>query len=115
MLAIKISYTKATNPKPIPFIVHLGDPEPNEHPFSHQSQWVSSSRGGVIPQETMDCYTQLRRFADKHQLIFLDLCEYALSRGAPSPEKKNLLIVQETVLANQKEFDRIKIIGEIVT
>jgi hypothetical protein len=65
-----------------PFNIYVGEPNPQKHPLAHQSQWLSSERGGSIPQEVMDSFAKLHEIAKENNVSFEDLCVYAL--GAAS-------------------------------
>ena len=53
---------------PVTFIV--GTPEKDHHPLHHQSTWLSSERGGIIPSEVMKSFADLFELSKKSQLGF---------------------------------------------
>lgn len=61
-----------------PFVVFVGDPEPQHHPLHFQADWLGKNRGGQIPQQVMDAIAQLKDIAVKNGVSFEDLCVYAL-------------------------------------
>ena len=46
-----------------PFHVYVGEPHPARHPLQHQAWWLSTIRGGTIPQEVMDSVERLHKIA----------------------------------------------------
>ena len=65
-----------------PFHVYVGEPHPQRHPLQHQSWWLSSIRGGTIPQEVMDSFERLHKIALENNVSFEELCVYALGTAA---------------------------------
>lgn len=65
-----------------PFHVYVGEPHPQRHPLQHQAWWVSTIRGGNIPQEVMDSFERLHKIAIENNVSFEDLCVYALGTAA---------------------------------
>ncbi len=70
-----------------PFHVYVGDPHPKKHPLMNQSNWLSSERGGNIPQDVMDSFEKLFKISQENNVPFEDLCVYAL--GNASAQKQN--------------------------
>lgn len=64
-----------------PFHVYIGEPNPKKHPLQFQSWWLSSERGGTIPQEVMDSFEKLYKIAKENNVSFEDLCVYALGNA----------------------------------
>jgi hypothetical protein len=60
------------------FTVYIGKPEGEHHPLHFQADWLSKERGGAIPQKVMDSLQRLKEIADKNNVSFEELCEYAL-------------------------------------
>jgi hypothetical protein len=69
-----------------PFHVYIGDPHPKKHPLQFQSWWLSSERGGNIPQDVMDSFEKLFKISQENNVSFEDLCVYAL--GAAQEEQQ---------------------------
>jgi hypothetical protein len=65
-----------------PFHVYVGEPHPQRHPLQFQAWWLSSVRGGTIPQEVMDSFERLHKIAQENNVSFEDLCVYALGTAA---------------------------------
>ncbi|MDE3015485.1 MAG: DUF2610 domain-containing protein [Pseudomonadota bacterium] len=65
-----------------PFHVYVGEPHPARHPLQHQAWWLSTIRGGTIPQEVMDSFERLHKIAIENNVSFEDLCVYALGTAA---------------------------------
>lgn len=64
--------------KKAPFHIYIGEPHPKNHPLQNQSNWLSSERGGTIPQEVMDSFEKLHKISIEHNVSFEELCVYAL-------------------------------------
>lgn len=65
-----------------PFHVYIGDPHPKKHPLQFQAAWLSSERGGTIPQEVMDSFEKLYKISKENNVSFEDLCVYALGNAS---------------------------------
>ncbi len=65
-----------------PFHVYIGEPHPKKHPLLNQSQWLSSERGGSIPQDVMDSFEKLFKISQENNVSFEDLCVYALGNAS---------------------------------
>ena len=78
-----------------PVTLYIGHPETTHHPVHFQSAWLSSAKGGVIPQDLMDTLQKLLNLANENGTDFEELCYYALisatqhSAGGVSPEDIN--------------------------
>lgn len=75
-----------------PFPIYVGEPKADAHPLQHQSSWLSSERGGSIPQEVMDSFEKLHKIAMENNVSFEELCVYAMGEAmsgdaAPPPEE----------------------------
>ncbi len=64
-----------------PFHVYIGEPHPKKHPLQNQAWWLSSERGGTIPQDVMDSFEKLFKIAQENNVSFEDLCVYALGNA----------------------------------
>ena len=70
-----------------PFHVYVGEPDPSKHPLQNQSNWLSSEKGGSIPQEVMDSFAKLHKISKENNVPFEDLCVYALETANKDEEK----------------------------
>lgn len=61
-----------------PITFYVGYPEHTHHPISHQAHWLSSARGGTVPQDLMDTLQKLLDLANENNADFPSLCKYAL-------------------------------------
>ncbi|MCH2548341.1 MAG: DUF2610 domain-containing protein, partial [Alphaproteobacteria bacterium] len=64
-----------------PFPIYVGEPKADSHPLHHQSWWLSSERGGSIPQEVMDSFEKLHTIAKENNVSFEELCVYAMGEA----------------------------------
>lgn len=67
-----------------PFPIYVGEPKADAHPLQHQSSWLSSARGGSIPQEVMDSFEKLHKIALENNVSFEELCVYAMGEALGS-------------------------------
>ncbi len=67
----------------------IGAPNPDYHPIHFQSSWLSSTKGGVVPQDIMDSISKLQELARKHKVSFEELCYYAINVANGSIENNN--------------------------
>ncbi len=70
-----------------PFNIYVGEPEPSKHPLQHQAHWLSTERGGTIPQEVMDSFQKLHEIAKENNVSFEELCVYALGTASGGEAK----------------------------
>lgn len=81
-----------------PFHVYIGEPHPKKHPLQFQAWWLSTERGGTIPQDVMDSFEKLFKIAQENNVSFEDLCVYAL--GTASEENS-----QQDASGNEMPMD----------
>lgn len=68
------------------FAIYIGKSEGEHHPLHFQSEWLSKEKGGSIPKEIMESLAKLKEIAEKNNVSYETLCEYAL-QAASSTEK----------------------------
>lgn len=61
-----------------PFDIYIGEPKEDHHPLHFQADWLSKTRGGVVPSEVMEAITKLQDLAKKNGVALEELCVYAL-------------------------------------
>lgn len=61
-----------------PVTLYIGHPDNAHHPIHFQSEWLSSTKGGVIPQDLMNTLQKLHDLAKENGADFEQLCYYAL-------------------------------------
>ena len=61
-----------------PVTLYIGHPEATHHPINFQSNWLSSAKGGTVPQDLMDTLQRLHDLAEENGADFEELCYYAL-------------------------------------
>lgn len=78
-----------------PVTLYIGHPEATHHPVKFQSDWLSSAKGGTIPQDLMDTLQKLHDLSIENGADFEELCYYALisatqhGSGGVSPDDIN--------------------------
>lgn len=72
-----------------PFPIYVGEPKADAHPLHYQSWWLSSERGGSIPQEVMDSFEKLHKIALENNVSFEELCVYAMGEAMGSDQVAN--------------------------
>lgn len=80
-----------------PFTIYIGAPEGKHHPLHFQADWLSKSRGGMIPGEVMEAVSQLQELAKKNNVSLEELCVYALG----SQEQQDELEAEKAAADNQ--------------
>ena len=53
-----------------PVTLYIGHPEPMHHPVKFQSDWLSSAKGGTIPQDLMDTLQKLHDLSMENGVDF---------------------------------------------
>ena len=61
-----------------PVTFYIGHPDNGHHPIHFQSNWLSSSKGGTVPQDLMMTLQKLHDLALENNADFEELCYYAL-------------------------------------
>lgn len=87
----------------VPVTFYIGDPSDENHPIYFQSKWLSEKKGGTIPQEIIDSFSELQKIASKNHVSFQELCSFAIeemnNKNVAIAERqrihKNLAIVQK--------------------
>jgi hypothetical protein len=72
----------------IPVDLYVGNPNPNQHPLSFQSKWLSDNKGGQIPADIMDSIDKIHKIALKNNVSFEELCFYAINIANEGVEKE---------------------------
>ena len=67
----------------------IGAPNPDFHPLHFQSSWLSSTKGGQVPADIMESIGKLYQLAKKHNVVFEELCYYAINVANGSIEDTN--------------------------
>lgn len=63
-----------------PFTLYVGEPYPDSHPLMFQSRWLSSEKGGIVPQAVMDSFEKLNKIAKEGKISFVELCAYVIEQ-----------------------------------
>ena len=84
-----------------PFQIFIGKPETGHHPLHFQADWLSKTRGGMIPGEVMEAITQLQELAEKNGVSLEELCVYALG----SDEQEDELELDDSEEGAESEED----------
>ena len=73
-----------------PVTFYIGDAAKGNHPIGFQSNWLSKTKGGAVPQDLMDSLMKLKEISDKQKVPFEDLCEYVIKeiQSTNKPAKK---------------------------
>lgn len=87
----------------VPVSFYVGDPSDDNHPLHFQAKWLGEKKGGTVPKEILDSFTELQKIAIKNHVSFQELCAFAIeeinSTAATNLERnrinKNLGIVQQ--------------------
>lgn len=92
-----------------PVTFYVGDPSDDNHPIYFQSKWLSEKKGGSVPKEILDSFTELQKIAIKNHVSFQELCAFVIeeinSNQATINERKrinkNLTIIQNREIQKQ--------------
>lgn len=89
----------------VPFPIYVGEPKPDNHPLQNQSWWLSSVRGGTIPQDVMDSFEKLHNISKEHNVSFEELCVYAMEEAAKSDQLPEDLAMGAPQVGNVPQMD----------
>ena len=86
---------------------YVGQPKVDKHPIQNQSSWLSSARGGAVPDNVMQSLEKLHDLSTKNRVNFADLCEYAVgtagdNNAVEQQEGDSKKIAEGTVKDNAK-------------
>ncbi|MET0156158.1 MAG: DUF2610 domain-containing protein [Rickettsiales bacterium] len=84
----KLTVNCVFNGTPSPFALYVGTPEGSHHPLQFQADWLSKERGGVVPEDLMETLRQLQDLAQRNNIPFEEMCDYALEESAPEKEEE---------------------------
>lgn len=89
-----------------PFTIFIGKPEKGHHPLHFQADWLSKSRGGMIPGEVMEAVTQLQELAEKNGVSLEELCVYALGSDEQQAELESSAVEEDAAgLGNNSQVN----------
>lgn len=77
------------NGQTAPIDIYIGTPNGAQHPIYYQSKWLSSERGGQVPQDIMESIGKIQKIAEKNNVSFEELCYYAIT-VANGTSKQNI-------------------------
>jgi len=72
-----------------PVVLFVGSPANGSHPLGFQSKWLSSEKGGTIPNEVMESFEKLQKIAEETNVPFEDLCSYVIEEINNNNKIKN--------------------------
>ena len=61
-----------------PVNFYIGHPAADSHPIGFQMKWLGA-KGGQVPENINSALTRLKAIAVKHNIPFVDLCEYVIA------------------------------------
>lgn len=84
----KFSYICDFSGKPYPVTFYIGDAAKGNHPIGFQSNWLSKTKGGMVPKELMESLAKLKEISDTQKIPFDELCEYVVQEIKASQPAK---------------------------
>lgn len=91
-----------------PVTFYIGHPDNGHHPIHFQSDWLSSAKGGTVPQDLMMALQKLHDLALENNADFEELCYYALISATQNADDDGVSQEMITDYADQylkKEFE----------
>lgn len=75
----------------------IGNPNQGQHPLNFQTKWLSTEKGGQVPEDIMNSIAKVQRIAEQNNVSFEELCFYAITVANGSckinkPEYNKLLL-----------------------
>lgn len=87
---------------------YVGQPKEDKHPIQNQSSWLSSARGGSVPDNVMQSLEKLHDLSRKNRVNFADLCEYAVGtagdNNAVEQQQDNTKQIAENPVATSPDM-----------
>ena len=91
------------NGETAPVTFYIGHPEGGHHPINFQMNWLSSAKGGVVPQDLVDTLKNLQDLAYENGADFEEMCYYALI-SATSNNTTGNGVTKEAIAGYADEF-----------
>ena len=91
------------NGETAPVTFYIGHPESGHHPINFQMNWLSSAKGGVVPQDLVDTLKNLQDLAYENGADFEEMCYYALI-SATSNNTTGNGVTKEAITGYADEF-----------
>ena len=88
--------------QPVDF--YIGNPNAENHPINFQAKWLSSERGGEVPQPMMDSIQKVKIIADENNIPFEELCAYAINL-ANGYKQENIPRYNKLFIEYDKKFN----------
>ena len=98
------------NGETAPVTFYIGHPESGHHPINFQMNWLSSAKGGTVPQDLVDTLKNLQDLAYENGADFEEMCYYALI-SATSNNTTGNGVTKEAITGYADEFVK-KELGE---
>jgi hypothetical protein len=95
----KLTIPCTFNGQSSPVDLYIGKPNSVQHPLNFQAKWLSSEKGGSVPQDVMDSILRIKKIADDNNVSFEELCFYAITVANGSC-KKNIPEYNKMLLEN---------------
>lgn len=64
-----------------PVTLFIGDSFTGVHPLAFQSKWLAEQKGGSIPNDIMDSFSELKDISDESKVSFEELCSYVVDEA----------------------------------
>lgn len=77
------------NGETAPVTFYIGHPESGHHPINFQMNWLSSAKGGTVPQDLVDTLKNLQDLAYENGADFEEMCYYALVSATSNNTSSN--------------------------
>ena len=90
-----------------PVDFYIGNPNRENHPINFQAKWLSSERGGQVPQQMMDSIQKVKIIADENNISFEELCTYAINL-ANGYEQQDIPKYNKLFIEYDKKFNEQK-------
>ena len=91
------------NGETAPVTFYIGHPESGHHPINFQMNWLSSAKGGVVPQDLVDTLKNLQDLAYENGADFEEMCYYALISATSNSTSSNG-VTKEAITGYADEF-----------
>ena len=91
------------NGETAPVTFYIGHPESGHHPINFQMNWLSSAKGGTVPQDLVDTLKNLQDLAYENGADFEEMCYYALI-SATSNNTTGNGVTKEAITGYADEF-----------
>jgi len=92
-----------------PVNFYIGDAAVAKNPIGFQSQWLSTERGGAVPEKLMESLDKIKKISDEHNIPFEDLYDHVVREMENGKSLTDIEVAHRKKVEKVTEFEKNKI------